>query len=138
MANHGISDAEDFGYIPKRLNLIRKELLKDTEDKVFTVRNLCEILDITKATYSRFENNKTSPSFRVVFRAIYLFSTFGYNPMWITTRDNLLIPKKLGSSDFVLNKSTVDSAFNELVKNVKMASESTEIALEKFRERITS
>lgn len=138
MAGFGISEGEDFGHVPQRLGKIRRELLKKTNDKVFEAQNLSEILGVSKTTYSKFENNKMGTSFRVVFKAIYFFSMFGYNPLWIITKDNLLVPKELGGSDYILNKSTVDFAYNELVKKVQMSAENTNIALEKFKERITS
>jgi|SRR5680860_978 len=138
MAGFGISEDEDFGHVPQRLGQIRRELLKKTKDKVFEAQNFCEVLGVSKITYSKFETNKTGTSFRVVFKAVYFFSMFGYNPLWIITRDNLLVPKELGGSDYVLNKSTVDHAYNELVKKVQISSENTNIALEKFKERITS
>lgn len=138
MAGFGISEDEDFGHVPQRVAEIRRELLKKTKDKVFEGQNFCDVLGVSKITYSKFETNKSGTSFRVVFRAIYFFSMLGYNPLWIITKDNLLIPKELGQSDFVLNKSTVDHAFNELVKKVKTSSENTDMALEKFKERITS
>lgn len=138
MASLGISDDEDFGHVPQRLGKIRRELLKKTNDKVFEAQNLSEVLGMSATTYSKFENNKMGTSFRVIIRAIYFFSTFGYNPLWILTKDNLLIPKELGGSDYVLNRSTVDHAYNELVKQVKMSAESTDTALERFKERITS
>ena len=58
--------------------------------------------------------------------------------MWIISRDNLLIPKKYGQSEFVMNKNTVDNAYNQLLQSIKASQEDANLALDKFKEQITS
>ena len=37
-----------------------------------------------------------------------------------------------------MNKTTVDNAYNQLLQNIKAAQEETNLALDKFKEQITS
>ena len=138
LESSGIDENEDFGYIPKRIKSIMRELHKETKDDVFEAQNFSKVIGIAGVTYSKFLNNKTGTSFRVVFKVVHFFSLMGYNPLWIINRDNLLIPKKHGESEFVMNKTTVDSAYNQLLQNIKSAQEETNLALDKFKEQITS
>ncbi len=134
----GVDDKEDFGFIPERIKSIMKELHKETKDDVFEAQNFSKIIEIAGVTYSKFLNNKAGTSFRLVFKIVHFFSLMGYNPMWIISRDNLLIPKKYGQSEFVMNKNTVDNAYNQLLQNIKASQEDTNLALDKFKEQITS
>ena len=134
----GIGENEDFGYIPERLKTILKELHKETKDDVFAAQNFCKIFGVASVTFSKMLNNKAGTSFRVVFKVIHFFSLMGYNPLWIINRENLLVPKKYSESEFVMNKTTVDAAFNQLVRQVKSTQEETNLALDKFKEQITS
>ena len=138
LESSGVDDHEDFGYIPERIKSIMKELLKETKEDVFEAQNFSKIIGIAGVTYSKFLNNKAGTSFRHVFKVVHFFSLMGYNPLWIISRDNLLIPKKHGQSEFVMNKTTVDNAYNQLLQNIKAAQEETNLALEKFKEQITS
>lgn len=134
----GVDDKEDFGFIPERIKSIMKELHKETKDDVFEAQNFSKIIEIAGVTYSKFLNNKAGTSFRLVFKIVHFFSLMGYNPMWIISRDNLLIPKKYGQSEFVMNKNTVDNAYNQLLQSIKASQEDTNLALDKFKEQITS
>tara|TARA_R110000744_G_scaffold88464_3_gene172489 strand:+ start:4571 stop:5020 length:450 start_codon:yes stop_codon:yes gene_type:complete len=134
----GVDDTEDFGFIPERIKSIMKELHKETKDDVFEAQNFSKIIEIAGVTYSKFLNNKAGTSFRLVFKIVHFFSLMGYNPMWIISRDNLLIPKKYGQSEFVMNKNTVDNAYNQLLQSIKASQEDANLALDKFKEQITS
>ena len=138
LESSGVDDKEDFGFIPERIKSIMKELHKETKDDVFEAQNFSKIIEIAGVTYSKFLNNKAGTSFRLVFKIVHFFSLMGYNPMWIISRDNLLIPKKYGQSEFVMNKNTVDNAYNQLLQNIKASQEDTNLALDKFKEQITS
>lgn len=138
LESSGVNDSEDFGYIPERLRIILKELKEETKDDVFEGQNFSKIIGVAGVTLSKFLNNKAGTSFRVVFKVVHFFSLMGYNPMWIISKDNLLIPKKHGESEFVMNKTTVDSAYNQLLQRVKESQEETNLALDKFKEQITS
>jgi hypothetical protein len=133
----GITEDEDFSFIPGRIKQILKELHKDTKDDVFEGQNFSQIIGMASVSFSKFLNNKAGTSFRMVFKLVHFFSIMGYNPLWIINKDNLLIPKKHGQSDFVMNKTTVDSAFNTLVQSIKASQEEAKIALDKFKEQIT-
>jgi|TARA_R110002074_G_scaffold106578_1_gene230191 hypothetical protein len=138
LESSGVDDKEDFGFIPERIKSIMKELHKETKDDVFEAQNFSKIIEIAGVTYSKFLNNKAGTSFRLVFKIVHFFSLMGYNPMWIISRDNLLIPKKYGQSEFVMNKNTVDNAYNQLLQSIKASQEDTNLALDKFKEQITS
>jgi hypothetical protein len=138
LESSGVDDTEDFGFIPERIKSIMKELHKETKDDVFEAQNFSKIIEIAGVTYSKFLNNKAGTSFRLVFKIVHFFSLMGYNPMWIISRDNLLIPKKYGQSEFVMNKNTVDNAYNQLLQSIKASQEDTNLALDKFKEQITS
>jgi len=134
----GISENEDFSFIPGRIKQILKELHKDTKDDVFEAQNFSQIIGMASVSFSKFLNNRVGTSFRMVFKLVHFFSIMGYNPLWIINKDNLLIPKKHGQSDFVMNKTTVDSAFNTLMQSIKSSQEEANVALDKFKEQITS
>ena len=138
LESSGVDDKEDFGFIPERIKSIMKELHKETKDDVFEAQNFSKIIEIAGVTYSKFLNNKAGTSFRLVFKIVHFFSLMGYNPMWIISRDNLLIPKKYGQSEFVMNKNTVDNAYNQLLQSIKASQEDANLALDKFKEQITS
>jgi hypothetical protein len=138
LESSGVDDTEDFGFIPERIKSIMKELHKETKDDVFEAQNFSKIIEIAGVTYSKFLNNKAGTSFRLVFKIVHFFSLMGYNPMWIISRDNLLIPKKYGQSEFVMNKNTVDNAYNQLLQSIKASQEDANLALDKFKEQITS
>ncbi|MEO0901313.1 MAG: hypothetical protein AAFY00_04590, partial [Bacteroidota bacterium] len=122
----------------ERLKEILKELNKETKDDVFEVQNFCAIFGMASGTFYKMLNNKAGTSFRVIFKVIHFFSLMGYNPLWIINRENLLVPKKHGESEFVMNKTTVDAAFNQLVAQIKSSHEETTLALDKFKKDITS
>lgn len=134
----GITEKEDFSFIPGRIKDILIEVHKNTKDDVFEAQNFSKIIGMSSVSFSKFLNNKSGTSFRMVFKLVHFFSMMGYNPLWIINKDNLLIPKKHGQSDFVMNKTTVDSAFNTLVQSIKASQEEATIALDKFKEQITS
>jgi len=138
LENNNALDDSSFDYIPERLSVIRKEILKETKNKVFETKNFSQIFEVSKATYSMFENNKLGSSFRFVFKVISLFTIYGYNPIWIIAKDNLLIPKKTVSSDFVLNRSSVDSALSLLISNLRDQQDAMFLAIDEFKRKISS
>lgn len=129
---------EDFGYIPERLKMIRKELQKQTKEDLYDQKMFAEALGMSAAAYNSLENNRAGTSFRVVLKIVHFFTMMGYNPLWIISRDNLLIPKKNHHSEFILNRSNVDNAFNQLNQDIKAIQEETDSAIERFKKQITS
>ncbi|NJB38145.1 MULTISPECIES: helix-turn-helix transcriptional regulator [Flavobacteriaceae] len=129
---------EDFGYIPERLKMIRRELQKETKEDLYDQKMFAEALGMSAAAFNSLENNRAGTSFRVVFKIIHFFTLMGYNPLWIISKDNLLIPKKNHQSEFILNRSNVDNAFNQLNQDIKAIQEETNTAIERFKKQITS
>lgn len=138
LINSSEDESNEFSHIPERIKIILRELKKETKDDIFEDKYFSQVLGISQMGLSKFLNNRLGTSFRIVFKIIELFSLMGYNPLWIINKNNMLIPKKHVESNFIMNKNTVDSAYNTLVDTIKESQENITLALDSFKGTITS
>lgn len=125
------SESNDLGYILDRLKTIRKELQKN--DKVFEVQNIHKVIGVSKSSLINLENSHSNPSYKPVFKLIFLYSLFDYNPLWIITKDNFFINKKIGSSESIYNKSSIEGAFSVFHTKMQESLELQNDALEELK-----
>ncbi|MFV0531869.1 MAG: hypothetical protein ACK5MD_10600 [Flavobacteriales bacterium] len=123
---------DSFSYVGQRLRIIRRELLK--EDKIFEIQFISKVIGVSKAALGYIEKGQ-STSFDNIMLLVNLYKLHGYNPDWILTRENFFIEKKISGfeNQLILDKTSVEIAVNELLKELKNAQNINESAIEQFK-----
>ena len=112
-----IVSQDNFNFIGERLKTIREELKK--ENSAFEKRNVVKITGISSNTLYKIEKGETS-SYIYIFKLINLYKIMGYNPLWITTENNIFISKKEENNfDVIYNKTSVSKSSAKLIDDIQ-------------------
>lgn len=128
------TEGQKYSYIPERLKIIRVELKKT--NSVFEVQHFSKVLSISKQALLKMESGKVGTDYNVIIKIITLFTTRGYNPLWIISKNNFFTPKKTVENDIIFDVKTVQNATLELISTLQNLDKEKQDALKDFKKQL--